>query len=93
MTYTKRQEESVEDSKTSNAVRLGEPIWTHQTHQQATYHQAKCYLQVVATRKNKTEDGLHAQTEDHTVFGTEIVNDESTKEGTGLQQLSARFES
>lgn len=90
MTYTKRQEESVEDSKTSNAVRLGEPIWTHQ---QATYHQAKCYLQVVATRKNKTEDGLHAQTEDHTVFGTEIVNDESTKEGTGLQQLSARFES
>lgn len=85
MTYAKRQEKPVENSKTGNAMRLGEPMWTHQTHHQVTYHQGQCYLQVVATRKNKPENGLHAQAKNHAVFGTEIVNDESTKEGTRLE--------
>lgn len=84
MTYTERQEKPVEDSKTGNAMRLGEPMWTHQT-PQVTYHQKQCYLQVVATRKNKAENGLHAQAKNHAVLGTEIVNDESTKKGTRLE--------
>ena len=41
------------------------------------------YQEVVATAKDETEESLQAQTKDHAVFGTEVVDDERSEEGAG----------
>lgn len=39
---------------------------------------------IVAAGEDEPEQGLHAQAEDHAVFGAEVVDHESSCDGAGL---------
>lgn len=78
-THPEGEEQSIHDSEAGDVVR----------HEAAISALARARfvadLQVVASGEDKSEEGLHAQTEDHGVLGAEVVDNERAGQGSGLR--------